>query len=97
MQPYCLYPSLFPSSSIKFTFITHTYNKQSSCIPVSDNNFLSDFAKKNSFLNFYLFIYGCAVSESLLGLSLAVTDGVLSSVVHRLLIVVASLVVEYRF
>ena len=48
------------------------------------------------FLKIYLFIFGCAGSLLLQGLSLVTASGSCSlAVVHRLLIALASVVVEY--
>ena len=48
------------------------------------------------FLKIYLFIFGCAGSLLLQGLSLVAASGSCSlAVVHRLLIALASVVVEY--
>ena len=48
------------------------------------------------FLKIYLFIFGCAGSLLLQGLSLVAESGSCSlAVVHRLLIALASVVVEY--
>ena len=48
-----------------------------------------------SFFNFYLFIYGCAGSSLLRGLSLVSASGGYSSCMCRLFIAMASLVVEH--
>ena len=46
--------------------------------------------------NFFFFFFGCTASSLLCGLSLVTVSGNYSLVVHRLLVLVASLVTEHR-
>ena len=76
-------------SVLKQDFHQHSLN-QSRCRGKDKRNSLKNF--------FFFFIFGCAGSSLLYGLSLVVTSGGYSLVkVPRLLIVVASLVAEHGY